>query len=93
MNLPSNSRYEINDTIETMVSNLFIDIWSSETSFEQYYNACAPTYCTYTRNERPDIVSTLTTFLNLYYGTVTALRFIVPYLIKFTFELWILISN
>ncbi|CAF3699924.1 unnamed protein product [Rotaria sp. Silwood1] len=47
----STSNFRINDTIETLVYRLFIDYWSSEISYERYYNACAPTHCTYFKEE------------------------------------------
>ena len=93
LTLAENSRYEMDDTIETIVNTLFIDFWSSEISYEQYYNACASAYCTYTHEERYDVLSSLTMFVSLFYGVSAILRFIVPYTVKLILRVWIFISN
>jgi hypothetical protein len=87
LSLPPASRFEVNDTIETIVYQLFIDSWTNETSYERYYNACAPTHCNYSFGTRLNIIYALTTFLSIFNGLSIGLRFAVPLLVKLAYNL------
>ncbi|CAF3874509.1 unnamed protein product [Rotaria sp. Silwood1] len=93
LTLSENSRYTMNDTIEMIVNNFFIDIWSSEISYEQYYNACAPIYCTYRYGERFNVLFTLTIFLTLFSRLSAGLRMIVPFSVKLVYKFLSFISQ
>ena len=81
------SRFQADDTIETIVNEMFIDSWWNETSYEQYYNACAPTYCSYSQKIGVDVIRALTTFLGVFNGLSIALHFVVPLLVKLGYKL------
>ncbi|CAF3085988.1 unnamed protein product [Rotaria sp. Silwood2] len=83
----STSNFRINDTIETMVYQLFIDFWSSEISYERYYNACAPTHCTYSYEKRLDVLYAVTIFLTVINGLSLGLRFVVPIFVRLVYKL------
>jgi hypothetical protein len=83
-----NTRFNANDTIESIAYQMFIDSWSHETSYERYYNACAPVYCKYAFRRRADVAYTLTTFLSVYKGLTMGLRFAVIFLVKLAFKLY-----
>ena len=76
----------MNDTIETLVYRLFIDSWSNETSYERYYDACAPIYCYYVYRRRIDVVYALTTFLSVFNGLSIGLHFGVRLLMKVVYK-------
>ena len=76
------SRFQVDDTIETMVNEMFIDSWWNETSYEQYYNACAPAYCSYSLKSRIGVIWALTTFLAVFNGLSISLHFVVSCLVK-----------
>ncbi|CAF4150353.1 unnamed protein product, partial [Adineta steineri] len=44
----TSQKFHMNDTIETMAYEMFIESWSTNTSYENFFNSCAPMYCTYT---------------------------------------------
>ncbi|CAF4095758.1 unnamed protein product [Rotaria sp. Silwood1] len=83
----ADSNFKINDTIETIASQLFIDFWSSEISYERYYNACEPTHCTYLYAGRFDVLYALTVFLSVINGLSVGLRSIVPTMVQLAYKL------
>ncbi|CAF4013336.1 unnamed protein product [Rotaria sp. Silwood2] len=83
----ANSNFKINDTIKPIASQLFIDFWSSEISYERYYNACEPTHCTYLYARRFDVLYALTVFLSVINGLSVGLRSIVPTMVQLVYKL------
>ena len=82
-----NSRFKANDTVETIFNQLFIDSWFNETSYERYFNACAPTHCTYSFARRLNVLYALTTFISVFSGLATFFRFFVSCVVKVAFKL------
>jgi hypothetical protein len=79
---PSLTRFNVNATIETLASEMFIESWTSNVSYERFFNSCAPSSCTYKYYYRFDALGLLTTFLTVYGGLSLGIRFIVPYLVQ-----------
>ncbi|CAF2677796.1 unnamed protein product [Rotaria sp. Silwood2] len=75
------SNFAINDQIETIVNRAFIDFWSNDTSYEQYYTACAPISCSYVKQQHVNLVYALTMLLNVFSGLSVVLKYIVPLLV------------
>ncbi|CAF1056856.1 unnamed protein product [Adineta steineri] len=67
---PTNSRFPPNTTVSKLVKELMIEKWNPLSSYKQFYESCAPVYCSYSK-------------LSMIGGIVTSLRLISPYLIKF----------
>ena len=76
------TRFKVDDTIETTANEMFIESWTSNISYERFFNSCAPSYCTYKYDDGFDALDLLTTFLSVYAGLSLAIRFMVPYAIK-----------
>jgi hypothetical protein len=76
------TRFSINDTIETMAYEMFIESRTTNASYESFFNSCAPSYCTYTYYYRFDALELLTTFLSVFAGLSLVLHFIVPHLVE-----------
>ena len=72
------TRCDRKTSIETMTKNLFIEQWSTESSFSAYYKECAPVACTYRFPQRNSFLYVLTTLLGLYGGLTVVLRICVP---------------
>ena len=83
----SNAHFKVNDTIETIVHRLFIDSWSNETSYQRYYDACAPTQCTYSYGKRFDVVYILTVFLSIFNAFSMGLYFVTPHMVNLGYVL------
>lgn len=78
------TRYAIDETIETMAYNMFIETWMSNVSYEMFFNACAPAQCTYTHRYRFDAAELFTSFLSIFSGLCATLYFSVPYFARVT---------
>lgn len=74
----NNTQFQTNDTLETIINALFIGSWSSDISYERYFNACQPLHCTHLHEQRLDVVYVATTFLSIFSGLSTILRFGTP---------------
>ncbi|CAF3968589.1 unnamed protein product [Rotaria sp. Silwood1] len=81
------SNFAINDTIETIANRVFIDFWSNDTSYEQYYTACAPISCSYVKQQHLNPLYALTMFLNIFSGLSVVLKYIVPFLVRMAYKL------
>jgi hypothetical protein len=81
------TRFNVNDTIETLAYSMFIESWTRNVSYERYFNSCASTSCTYTYHYRFDRMEMFTTFLSVFSGLSLAIRFAVPHLIRIVGEI------
>ncbi len=76
------TRYSVNSTIQELVDDLMIEEWNNSTMYETYYNECQPTKCTYEIETRNDIIYIVTTLFGITGGLATALKLIVPRVVK-----------
>ena len=76
------THFALNASLETLAHELFIESWTSEASYERFFNACAPTYCTGTYYHRFDAFDLLTAFLSVFSGLATLLRFLTPLVVS-----------
>lgn len=56
--------------------------WETTFTYENYYSACAPLYCSYSLNMRFDELYILTTLMGLSGGLTSVLKFVVPLIAK-----------
>lgn len=75
------TRFYVNDTIDTLASQMFIESWMSNISYEKYYNSCALHYCSYTEYYLFDAFDLLTIFLSVFGGLSAGLRLIIPHIV------------
>lgn len=69
--------------ISVIIDSMMIERWNINTSFDQYYDTCQPSYCTYLYTLRDQsILSVTTSLISLVGGLSATLRFIVPLLIN-----------
>ncbi|UJR12441.1 hypothetical protein I4U23_016617 [Adineta vaga] len=77
------SRFPPQTLISTIVKKLMIEQWSQSVSYENFYQSCAPDYCTYSQRQRiRSTLNVLVKFLSIVSGIVLSLRLIVPQLIE-----------
>ena len=67
-----------NTIIRELVEKLFVEQWFANVSYTNFYEQCAPIYCSYTNQEEND----LTFILGLYGGFTVALRFLISVFIR-----------
>jgi hypothetical protein len=75
MDSSARSRFTVNTTIDTLITELFIEQLSSTSSYETYFATCAPIECRYEYVARQDLLYVVTTLLGLYGGLTVSLRF------------------
>ncbi|CAF1136735.1 unnamed protein product [Adineta steineri] len=78
----NSSNLNLNSTIETLLSRMFVIHWSKEASFERYFNHCSPSSCQYTVMQRHDILFIFIAIIGLFGGLSSILRILVPIIIK-----------
>ena len=76
--IPSSIRFAANDTFGTILEQLAVDEWRNESSYEHFFHACSPVYCTYTLTERYNLLFILVSVIGLFGGISEALRLFVP---------------
>ena len=76
-------RFSIESTVQELVNQLMVETWSFSSSFEDYYDACHPTQCTYTQVAKNDAINIVTTLFSLVGGLSTMLGAVVPLAVKF----------
>ncbi|CAF1147512.1 unnamed protein product [Adineta steineri] len=79
--LPSN--FTENSTIEELVNQLMVEEWNPLIMYENYYNECQPSQCTYTHETKNSVIYIVTTLFGLIGGLTTALELIIPRMVKF----------
>jgi hypothetical protein len=85
---PALSHFPPNTSISTIIEQLIIEQWNSSFSHSRFYTACAPSYCTYSRNIRTKtIVGVILTLVSTIGGLTISLRVITPHLVTILFKL------
>ena len=85
----STSRFPPQTSMERIVSQLFIEDWSTSNNFTAYYTRCAPKKCTYTIRQRFDRAYMVTVMLGFYGGISALLEIILPPLVKLARSRWV----
>ena len=85
----SETKFSPNTTIETIVNALFVENWSTTSSFSNYYRKCAPISCTYTFTQTGSVIFIITTLLGLFGGLTIVLRFVVFNLVHWWYKRFI----
>jgi len=76
-------RFLENSTIEELVNQLMVEEWNQSIIYENYYNECQPLECIYTYQTKNNAIYIITTLVGLIGGLTTALKLIVPRMVKF----------
>jgi hypothetical protein len=75
--------HPINTTkLDSIVTELFIEEWFENISFESYFNACQPHSCLYTVAKRFDMLHVLSTVIAFFGGLSLVLEHTIPFVFK-----------
>jgi len=85
--LNSTSIYQINTTIQEILSNFMIEQWNDQIFYQDYFNQCQPEECLITHVEQGNILHIITTMTGLIGGLTKVYRFAVPLLVKLVYYL------
>ncbi|CAF3866540.1 unnamed protein product, partial [Rotaria sp. Silwood1] len=78
-----NSSYNQYTKVKTMLENLMIEEWITTISYEKYYDQCAPISCTYSKEERHNLIYVITKLISLLSGLTLVLELIIPIIVRF----------
>ncbi|CAF1364363.1 unnamed protein product [Adineta steineri] len=74
----STSKYKVTTNLLEILSNLMIEQWNNESSYENYFNECQPNECSITYVNRGNIIYIITTMTGLIGGLTKFYLFITP---------------
>ncbi|CAF1025688.1 unnamed protein product [Adineta steineri] len=77
------SQFLENSTIGDILDQLMVEEWINSSIYENYYNECKPSHCSYTVTTKNSAIYIITTLIGLVGGLITVLKLMVPYLVKF----------
>ncbi|CAF1419135.1 unnamed protein product [Adineta steineri] len=75
------SVYSVNSTIETLISQLLVEQWTVNISYEAFYKQCAPATCTISFKGRNSLPVIITFLLGIFGGLTIVLKLLVPIII------------
>ncbi|CAF0982336.1 unnamed protein product [Adineta ricciae] len=76
------SQYPTDMTIEMLVDNLFIEKWNDSYDYDNYYNSCKPSFCSYKIEQQSGIIYILAKLVSIYSGLTIILRFLIPNIVR-----------
>ena len=77
------SRFTYDSTVETIVSELMIEEWYTNISYEKYAAQCAPILCTYSKLERPNALFVLAQLIRSLGGLTLIFGFLISMIVRF----------
>jgi hypothetical protein len=72
------TKFSPKKSVGEIVNEMMIETWGDKIQYEQYYEQCAPKFCSYTLKSRNDALYVFTTMIALFGGLSVALKVIVP---------------
>lgn len=76
------SRFNSTQLTNDIVEQMFIESWSYNISYEDFFRQCFPKACSYTSIQRSNILYVITTILSLYGGLTVLLKVLIPFLVR-----------
>jgi len=87
------SRYPPNTSISKIVQNIMIEKWNPSILYEQFYESCAPSNCTYSQRIYINTVfGVVLTLVSMIGGLTVSLHLITPQLVKLIARLLLAIT-
>ena len=77
------SKFAVDSTIDTLLSQAMIERWNQNMSWLNYYEKCKPGTCTYSFATKYNIWYIITTIIGLIGGFIKVMRVVIPPVIKF----------
>ena len=75
--------FHVDSTIEVILNKLMVEKWDRLILYENYYNECAASRCSYTYETKNRPIYIVTTIIGLAGGLITVLRLIIPRVVAF----------
>ncbi|CAF1177877.1 unnamed protein product [Adineta ricciae] len=78
----NSSKNQNNERIELIINRLFVDKWSSNLSFYNYYQVCSPQTCTFEYTRQHDFLFLITTVISVFGGLTIGLTIMISILLE-----------
>ena len=82
MPLIDETKFHPQTTVQSIVDELMVEDWISSMSFHKYYEECAPSLCTYSKEQYNDLLFVLTKLIGLLSAVTLVLGLIVPLIVQ-----------
>lgn len=82
----SQTRFPPKTTVDTLVSNVFVENWSIDSSFDYYYAECAPILCSYTLTAHNNFLYVLIKLVSMYGGLAIVFRLCIPRVVSWWYN-------
>ncbi|CAF0767197.1 unnamed protein product [Adineta steineri] len=84
----SSSHFFPNTSLSLIINEMLIEQWNPLSSFEHYYESCAPIYCSYTYTTHTiTFIAMIIKLVSTIGGLILILRLITPQLVKFVYKI------
>jgi hypothetical protein len=80
------SQFPPNSSVQSIVDEMMVEQWNSSASYASFYQKCHPAFCSYTYENRIDVVYIVTTVIGLFGGLTIILRLISLAVVKIFFK-------
>jgi hypothetical protein len=88
------SRFPQNSSLLMIVKEMMIEQWNSSLSYNNFYESCAPSYCSYSEETgKNTIIAVIIILVSTIDGLIISLQLITPPLVKFVYYLLRIIFN
>ncbi|CAF1086280.1 unnamed protein product [Adineta ricciae] len=80
---PTRDRHPPNKSFSAIVKQLMIEQWNPVSSYEHFYESCAPLYCSYPQiSRKASFIGVIIRLVSMIGGLVVSLRLLTPLLVK-----------
>lgn len=85
---PAVSRFPPNASISIRVKEIMVEQWNPSLSYQHFYEACAPIYCSYSQTiHKESFIGVIITLVSMLGGIVVSLRILTPLIVNFILRL------
>jgi len=82
------TNFSRNSSIATIVTNLLVEEWNPSYSYNDFYQLCAPNYCSYQEKiHSNDSIGIVVILISMIGGLIISLRFIISHSVKLIIKL------
>jgi hypothetical protein len=81
--------YKATTALQEIISNLMIEQWNNQTTYQGYFNECQPDECSATYVRRGNVLHIITSMTGLIGGLTKVYKFAVPLMVTIVFSLTI----
>ncbi|CAF0766068.1 unnamed protein product [Adineta steineri] len=83
ISLVNSSRFPLNTTVETIVNKLMVEEFLKKISYASYFDRCAPLLCSYSYDDKNNLIEGITTLIGLYGGLTIICRLLSKFIVRY----------